>query len=278
MELTVNAVDLHYLNPDIETVELLDQIQVISRPHGLDRMFPVTKLEIPLDSPENTQFKMGVTVKTSLTYINNKNSASVSSNLNKLDGGSIKSGTISANNVDYSCEYGGFCKGEGIDYDGTTVSGAMVYGANGKGNAPYILAASAGTRIQGANSYLSVGEDILMSKSPSILSDYRVKNSIDYDMRKYEQIFYNLKPVAFKYNDENPSKTHIGFIAQDVEKAIAEAGLLPADLAFLVKSTVTGDDYRYLLTYEEFVALITHMVQKLYNGVQTLLQKEDTNG
>lgn len=277
MELTVNAVDLHYLNPDIEAVELLDQIQVISRPHGLDRVFPVTKLEIPLDSPENTQFKMGVTVKTSLTYVNNKNSASVSSKLNKMDGGSIKSGTISANNVDFSCEYGGFCKGEGLDADNTSAYGAMVYGANGKGNAPYILVASAGSRMQGENASLSVGEDITMSKSPSISSDLRVKNTIDYDLGGYEKLFHDLKAATFKYNGETSNETHFGFIAQDVETAILNAGLSPDNLAFLVKSPVPSDigDYRYSLKYEEVIALITHMVQKLYDEVQELLQKKE---
>lgn len=77
MELELSALDLHYLDVNTEAVKLLDEIRVISRPHGLDRLFPVTKLEIPLDSPEQTQFKMGDTVKTSLTSVNNQISASI---------------------------------------------------------------------------------------------------------------------------------------------------------------------------------------------------------
>lgn len=56
---------------------------MISRPHGLDRVFPVTKLEIPLDSPENTQFTLGDTVQTSLTSVNNQISAAI---LEKIEG------------------------------------------------------------------------------------------------------------------------------------------------------------------------------------------------
>lgn len=82
MELELSALDLHYLDVDVEAVKLLDEIRVISRPHGLDRMFPVTKLEIPLDSPEQTQFKLGTTVKTSLTSVNNQISAAI---LKKID-------------------------------------------------------------------------------------------------------------------------------------------------------------------------------------------------
>lgn len=77
LELELSALDLHYLNPSIEAVKLLDEIRVISRPHGLDRLFPVTKLEIPLDSPEQTQFRLGDTVKTSLTGLNNQTNSEI---------------------------------------------------------------------------------------------------------------------------------------------------------------------------------------------------------
>ncbi len=77
MELELSALDLHYLDVSIEAVKLLDEIRVISRPHGLDRMFPVTKLEIPLDNPDQTQFKLGDTVKTSLSSVNNQISAAI---------------------------------------------------------------------------------------------------------------------------------------------------------------------------------------------------------
>ena len=83
MELELSALDLHYLNVDIEAVKLLDEIRVISFPHGLDRLFPVTKLEIPLDNPDQTQFKMGDTVQTGLTNVNNQTSAAI---LKKIEG------------------------------------------------------------------------------------------------------------------------------------------------------------------------------------------------
>lgn len=82
LELELSALDLHYLDVNTEAVKLLDEIRVISRPHGLDRLFPVTKLEIPLDHPENTQFKMGDSVQVSLTSVNNQTNAAV---LEKID-------------------------------------------------------------------------------------------------------------------------------------------------------------------------------------------------
>jgi len=82
MVLELSALDLHYLNVEYESVKMLDQIRVISRPHGLDRLFPVTKLEIPLDSPEKTQFKLGDAVRVSLTQVNNQTNSAI---LQKID-------------------------------------------------------------------------------------------------------------------------------------------------------------------------------------------------
>lgn len=83
LELELSALDLHYLDVNTEAVKLLDEIRVISRPHGLDRMFPVKKLEIPLDNPEQTQFTLGDSVKTNLTSVNNQTSAAI---LQKIEG------------------------------------------------------------------------------------------------------------------------------------------------------------------------------------------------
>ncbi len=84
MMLELSALDMHYLEVNTESVKLLDEIRVISAPHGLDRFFPVTKLEIPLDSPEKTQFKLGDTVKTSLTSVNNQNDSALLAKIEAL--------------------------------------------------------------------------------------------------------------------------------------------------------------------------------------------------
>lgn len=84
MELEVSALDLHYMDVNVEAVKFLDEIRVISRPHGLDRQFPVTKLEIPLDSPEQTKFTLGDTVRTSLTSVNNQTNASILEKIENL--------------------------------------------------------------------------------------------------------------------------------------------------------------------------------------------------
>lgn len=67
MVLELSAVDLHNLNPEIEALKLLHRVECISPPHGMDRMFPVTKMDIPLDKPEDTVYTLGTSIQTSMS-------------------------------------------------------------------------------------------------------------------------------------------------------------------------------------------------------------------
>ena len=77
MEINLTALDLLYLNPDIEDVKLGDMIRVVSTPHGINHDFAVTKLDISLDQPQNTTFQLGDNVKTSLTSATNRANAEI---------------------------------------------------------------------------------------------------------------------------------------------------------------------------------------------------------
>lgn len=72
MTIELKALDMNYLNVQSEEIKLLDKVKVISKPHGMNRYFPVKKLEIPIDKPEDTVFTLGDKVRTSLTSVNNK--------------------------------------------------------------------------------------------------------------------------------------------------------------------------------------------------------------
>ena len=188
----------------------------------------------------------------------------------------IRAGTIDANYVDLSCGYGGFCKGHGSDGEQTTY-GAMMYGSNGPGREPYIIVTNAGARMTGSGASIWVGMGVNATDEISIRSDARVKNSISYNLDKYDEFFMALKPTRFKYNDGASGRLHLGFIAQDVEQAMLDAGLTARDLAALVKAPVQEvmedgiTDFHYSLRYGEFIALNTHMIQKLYRLVMALL-------
>lgn len=59
MVLELNAMDMHYLTKSDTAIELLDEIRCVSKPHGMDRYFPVTEVEIPLNQPEKAIYKLG---------------------------------------------------------------------------------------------------------------------------------------------------------------------------------------------------------------------------
>lgn len=107
-------------------------------------------------------------------------------------------------------------------------------------------------------------------------SDERAKNTIEYDMTTYEPLFNALKPVHYKFNDGTSDRFHTGFISQDVENAISTAGLTSKDFAGFIKTPIVEEvsgeiiDYDYCLRYDEFVALNTHMIQKLMKRVDEL--------
>lgn len=107
-------------------------------------------------------------------------------------------------------------------------------------------------------------------------SDERAKNTIEYDMTTYEPLFNALKPVHYKFNDGTSDRFHTGFISQDVEEAISTAGLTSKDFAGFIKTPIVEEvsgeviDYDYCLRYDEFVALNTHMIQKLMKRVDEL--------
>lgn len=143
------------------------------------------------------------------------------------------------------------------------------------------IVTNAGARISGSGADLVVSSGITMSEEPSYGSDLRIKNSIDYDLASYEAFFLALKPSTFKYNKGTSGRKHFGFIAQDVEQAMLDTGLTSDQLAALVKDPVKEilsdgiTDYRYSIRYGELIALNTHMIQKLYQMVEELLQQKE---
>lgn len=76
----ISAVDLSILNPEIKPLRMLDKIRAISKPHGMDAVFPVSKLSIPLDKPEGRTVTLGNNIATTM-------SESVSSQMNSGSSG-----------------------------------------------------------------------------------------------------------------------------------------------------------------------------------------------
>lgn len=79
--LEVTAIDLSNLNPQIEAIDLLDQVECISLPHGLDRWFPVSKVTTPLDAPDEQTFLLGSNVNLTLASVNRSTTQQLSEKL-----------------------------------------------------------------------------------------------------------------------------------------------------------------------------------------------------
>lgn len=173
---------------------------------------------------------------------------------------------------------------------------------------------SAWTFCPNKDTYLRLGSpscrwgNIYSSNSAISTSDRKLKKNISPLMDKHVKFFTMLQPVSFQFIDGTSGRTHIGFIAQDVEEAMDICGLTDLDFAGFCKDQKTErvekiievekevpteiiDDetgetnivmetivekqtieenvpiegeYIYSLRYEEFIALNTHVTQRLY--------------
>ena len=151
----------------------------------------------------------------------------------------------------------------------------------------------------GMNGAISLGSgnyrfsQLYVTSSSISTSDKNYKDDIKSLTNKHLQFFMKLQPVSFLFKEGTSGRTHIGFIAQDVEQAMSECGLTDLDFAGFCKDQkidsklVDGEEvnepildengnpeYIYSLRYEEFIALNTYTIQKLWNRVETL-EKEN---
>ena len=106
-------------------------------------------------------------------------------------------------------------------------------------------------------------------------SDRNKKNTITDISDAYSQIFDDLRPVTYKYNDGTSDRLHTGFIAQEVRDATLNAGLTTKDFAAYCEweedNTATCG-----LRYSEFIALCVDQIQKLKKQVAELEEKLNT--
>lgn len=115
------------------------------------------------------------------------------------------------------------------------------------------------------------------------------KDFAEFDER-YENLFFDLKPQIYKFKDGTSDRFHSGFVSQDVEEAMFKNGLESTDFAGYCKEIQrkivvdTEEEYKeeevfdengnpvydYMLRYEEFIALNTHMLQKAYAQIDEM--------
>lgn len=187
----------------------------------------------------------------------------------------IRSGTIDADYITLGSSYGGFCVGMGNDGISNTY-GAKMYGSN---SSYYFIATNSGVRMQGgSNSIFVINRGCYSSEEIATSSDRRIKNSISYEMDKYKKFYLQLKPTAYRLNNGDSNRFHIGFIAQDVEEAIKNSEIETSDFAGFIHATGENDAHgeyenQYYLRYTNFIALNTYMIQCLYSEIKNLKEQ-----
>lgn len=67
MVINATAFDLSLSEDDFMDFQLLDNVRVVSEPHGLDRCFMITKIIYNLDAPQNNQLTLGTEIKASIS-------------------------------------------------------------------------------------------------------------------------------------------------------------------------------------------------------------------
>ncbi len=132
--------------------------------------------------------------------------------------------------------------------------------------------------------------EVYTSNSSITTSDLNLKENIKPLSKKYIDFFRLLAPVSFTFKDGTSGRKHIGFISQNVEKAMYKVGLTDIDFAGFckdIKTVVKYDNdgneteepdldengnmqYIYSLRYGEFTALNTYMIQHAVQKAEEL--------
>lgn len=111
------------------------------------------------------------------------------------------------------------------------------------------------------------------SGSNAISSDINKKHSIENINSKYEDMFDNLNPITYKYNEGTSGRLHTGFIAQEVKDALDISNINTTDFAGLIIDNQNTDEESWYLRYEEFIALNTWQIQKAKARITELEEK-----
>lgn len=103
----------------------------------------------------------------------------------------------------------------------------------------------------------------------STSSDKRVKKNIqEIDV----DIVDNLKPIQYELIQSSDNKIHYGFVAQDIEETLSNAGVNPDEIGIIGHIQNHGQQ-EYVLTYTEFIPLLTKKCQELQAETNMLKQE-----
>lgn len=323
--LELTALDLSYLDRDLDSFTVGDMIRVTSAPHGIDEDFQLTKKTEDLLNPARSQVTLGkeiqsltgadvggdnktlheidslrVNYKTDVEGITSEVGAAVMAQASQLYTPQsttaellqriaseetarkalidLREDAVTVGDVNhpthiYSSENIKFHKG--ATFIGGSVDLGNTHGiriSTAAGSTYYVLRVDASDNCHMGNDYTNLylrGKDaVYLHKTGAVVtSDRREKNSIEELPDAYLDMLSKLTPVRFRYNGRG-DRYHVGFVAQDVEAAMAAAGLEPADFGGFVD--LNGDGSALGLAYDEFTGLLLEKLRRLEKRIEIL--------
>ena len=174
---------------------------------------------------------------------------------------------IYTNNLLFGESYGLRC---------STTSSWMLrqYSATGHDNATALGTSSYDTLIYTAGNVWKGGSTTTYFATTST-SDQRLKDFVS-DLCAYEDMFMDLKPIAFRYHDglynakNRQPLTQWGFYAQDTVQAFEKHGIdwNEQELVVVEDGELSAEEQKYVtndmlkMNYQNLIALDTHMIQQ----------------
>lgn len=216
-----------------------------------------------------------------------------------IDGTKLMTGTVTASTLEGGEIYlldgagnraGSFTLEGASSYSGQAVSiesGAIAleaqYGA--------VYLSGGGGAFIDINTRISCGDDITPSRAGSAscgtaaypwsdvyaetgevsTSDETLKNSIEPLPDKYVTMLDQIMPKRYKINNGTSGRYHVGFIAQDVELAMALAGVDALEFGGWIKDEDQSGNPIYMLRYTEFIAILWAKIKQLEDRLEAMV-------
>lgn len=122
------------------------------------------------------------------------------------------------------------------------------------------------------------GGNNVVNKAWTTSSDNRFKDNVEVIPDVFIDIWNELQPKVFKWNEKNfgNEELHFGLIAQDVISAFAKYGLNHADYGFVNSFTMQDDETEYFgIAYDEYHMLTALVLKKTNERLNSLQAQID---
>lgn len=219
-----------------------------------------------------------------------------------IHGGNIDTDTLKVNNLYGQYVYLNNSSGDAmgqISISGAATASAAVsiesYGALSltagygdvyieSGNAAYLQLASDGVVVGGddlisnKSGVYSCGtashlwSNVFASTGVVQTSDRNKKHDIEELPGKYLKMLLELPVYRFKMDQGTSDRYHVGYVAQDVEAYMSKHEIDSLEFAGFVKGKDDDGNDIYMLRYEEFIAIHTLAIQKIYQKLEMTVE------